>query len=191
MANNCTGFMKVVSKDPKVFARLVRILDSEDSIYVLRGSDGCTAMSPVTGRGGLYAALFSLCGRWSCEQFVTQKDAPDDKVVVEYSYDGATGETSCRYGTAHYTGLPFLAKKLGFGCEAWTCEEGCGFCEHWRIDHTGFMSVFETGNYSCKMLEGGKIIEWSDLKGFNKMSDRRKIYGRGKKGGKNGKQEQD
>jgi hypothetical protein len=165
--------MRVVAKDKAVLERLNRILKNEDEEFALAENRG-SLTAIISKDGEFFVSDMFVDGAWDCSEFLYHDDNPSEKVVKDMVWNPDRNDYDTTYGTAHYTNLPHLAKTLGFGCEAWTSEPGCGFCEHWTVDHNGQFE-YDKGEYSVEYPEGedGKPdmdadpIEESEFGDFN------------------------
>ena len=153
MANDCYGTMRVVAKDKSVLERIFKIMQNEDKEFTLAKNRGTTQMTPITQNGEFFSCDMDVDGAWDCSEFLYHDDDPKKLECISQIYVPEKNGYEYKYGTAHYTNLPHLAKTLGFGCEAFTTEPGCGFCEHWAVDHNGNFN-YDEGAYSLEYPEG-------------------------------------
>lgn len=139
MSNSCCGVLKIVSKNEKVFERLEKILNYEDDEFCLYRCKFAKMMGKPFKDGDYWVCDFDVEGAWSCSPFFENGDCVERKLLIGYEKtdDGHTNFDKPIEGTAHFTDLCHLAKVLDFGCELFASEGGCGFCEHFTVDHTG------------------------------------------------------
>lgn len=128
MANCTDTTAKIVSKDKNVLEKLKAIFKSEDKDYCLYRCNGECYLEE--SEDGFYIAYFDITSAWNCEPMFNATEEP---------YEGKT-----------LTNLTILAKKLGFGVELYSTEEGCGFAEHYGVNHKGETTYWETSDYNAE-----------------------------------------
>ena len=146
MSNDCTGVMRVVSKNKETIERIVKILNYEDSEYALYRCKYAQKLGVMEEDGDFFVQDIEISGAWTCDQFFFYGDNPNDK-VLEDVVDGKKV-----YGTAHFTDLCHLATVLDFGCELFSEEWGCGFCDHFELNHNGEIQ-HENGDFEANYPE--------------------------------------
>lgn len=176
--------MKVVAKDKAVLERVFKIMQNEDEEFILAKNRGTNEMYSIKEENGFFSCDMDVDGAWDCSEFLYHEDDPKKLKVVEQVYNPEKKDYDCKYGTAHYTNLPHLAKLLGFGFEAFTTEPGCGFCEHWCGNHLGEFD-YDKAEYSLEYPEGedgepdydAEPNEEIGLDGFMEFGDSEYIFG--------------
>ena len=184
MANDCCGTMRVVAKDKAVLERIFRIMRNEDDEFIIAKNRGTINMTPIEKDGEFFTCDMDVDGAWDCSEFLYHEDNPNELKVIEQEYDPEKKDYVFRYGTAHYTSLPHLAKHLGFGFEGFTTEPGCEFCEHWICNCEGEFD-YARGEYSLEYPEGedgqpdydAEPDEEIGIDGFMDFRDAENIFG--------------
>ena len=186
MANDCCGTMRVVAKSKDTLARLVKIMTYKDDEYFVSRVRGFSELTKPFEKDGLWIQDFEVDGAWDCERFFSTTENKNELVIIGYEKDenGETDGDKPIYGTAHLTNLVKLTEALGFGCELFSEEPNCGFCEHILCNHLGECNV-ETDDLDVKypLDEDGNEDDTAEpemvygIDGFYEYSYPNEIYG--------------
>lgn len=149
MANDCSGVLRVVSKNRETLDRIFKILNYEDDEYCLYRCRYVNKFGDTYEEDGLYVQDFAVSGAWSCSPFFDYGEHTEMRLIAGYekNEDGTTDFNKPIKGSAHFTDLCHLAKVLDFGCELFASEGGVGFCQHCIVNHEGEYD-YEEDNYS-------------------------------------------
>lgn len=186
MANDCYGTMRVVAKSKETLARLEKIMTYKDDEYFVSRVRGFSECGKPFENDGLWVQDYEVDGAWDCEQFFSTAENKDELAVVGYEKgdDGREDWDRPIHGTAHLTNLVKLTEALDFGCELFSEEPNCGFCEHILCNHLGECRV-ETDDLDVKypLDEDGNEDDTAEpeivygIEGFNEFSYPNEIYG--------------
>jgi len=154
MSNDASGVLKVVAKNKNTIERILKILNYKDDEYCLYRCKYATKNGKAFKDGKFWVQDINIDGAWSCQPFCNYGNRPKQKLVLDYkkNKDGSTSKRKI-YGSAHFTDLSYLAKKLDFGCELWASEPGCCFAEHILVGSNG-ENFYEHESYELVYPEG-------------------------------------
>lgn len=186
MANDCCGVIRVVAKDKSVIDRLYNIFNYEDAEYHLYGCRYCSRLDNGIEEYGFWRSDFEVCGRYACSPFFYEENDENKLLIKEYprKADGSFDTEHPIFGTSHITNLSYLSEELGFGCELYSEETSCGFCEHFLIDHNGEFVYNEVGdlsevippNKNTKSDNDADIEYTYGIDGYMNFSNTKEIY---------------
>ena len=166
MANNCSYNIRVVAKDAEAIKRvfdIMRYKDKEFYLYRVFSVEREFGLHERPWKGGFFYADFFGDVAWGCDRWIN--DNPDMENKSE------TG--------AHYSTFVEICKALSVGVEIFAEEEGCGFQEHFIVNHDGEVVCAECANWTCEYDEdtGERLSETGGVKGYMEWSDCNEIYG--------------
>lgn len=186
MSNSAFGVIRVVAKSKDTLDRLEKILTYKDNEFFVYRCSFFGAFSCVSEHNGLFVRDYEIEGANDCEHLFASEEDKDDLLFLGYEKDenGQENLEKKIYGTAHRTNLVELAKTLDFGCELFSEEPSCAFCEHILCNHLGEVDV-ELGDYieEYPLDENGEPDESAEptishtIQNFNELGEAGEIYG--------------